>query len=303
MLKAQSCVLNTQEKKSNEKEPEMDIGSMENHRERENGSLVYPVYSRRSGGLSVGINLYPNRKVCTFDCAYCEIFPFLSDNNFSLALMETDLLETLKEAKEQGIPVRDICFSGNGEPTQSPDFPAALDLAFRIRDKEAPGAEMVLITNGTGLVYESIFELLSGAANRSAGQEGENSGLRIWLKLDAGTSAWYKVMSRSLISHELLIESIRSFAKRAPITLQTMICIVNEEAPSPVEAKAWEALVCDISMSAMDLRAVQIYGKARPAPEDPLATALPVEFLEARAESLRAVLASAGKDVPVRVYP
>ena len=281
----------------------MNIGSLENHRERENGSLVYPVNSRRSGGLSVGINLYPNRKVCSFDCAYCEIFPFLNDCSFNLALMETDLVITLRDAKKEGIPVRDICFSGNGEPTQSPDFPAALELAFRIRDKEAPGAEMVLITNGTGLMYENISELLCDAANKPIGRTGIDKSLKIWLKLDAGTPAWFKAMSRSLISHESLVESIRSFAKRAPVILQTMICIVNDEAPSPVEAKAWEALVCDISQSAMDLRAVQIYGKARPAPEDPLAAALPAEFLEARAESLRAVLASAGKDVPVKVYP
>ena len=281
----------------------MDISSIKDRRKREEGIIVYPVYSRRSGGLSVGINLFPDRKVCSFDCPYCEIFPFLNDNSFSLALMETALLETLKEAKEQGNSVRDICFSGNGEPTQSPDFPAALDLAFRIRDKEAPDAEVVLISNGIGLMYENIFELLCEAANRRTGQEGEDSGLRIWLKLDAGTPAWHKTMSRSLISHESLVESIRAFAKRAPVILQTMICIVSEEAPSPVEAKAWEALAVDIALSAMNLRAVQIYGKARPAPEDPLAAALPAEFLEARAESLRAVLASAALDIPVKVYP
>ena len=35
-------------------------------------TYVYPVISRRSGGLSIGINLNPD-KVCNFDCVYCEV--------------------------------------------------------------------------------------------------------------------------------------------------------------------------------------------------------------------------------------
>jgi histidinol dehydrogenase len=56
---------------------------VENHRSREAGCLVYPVYSRRSRGLSLGINLFPDRKVCSFDCPYCEVFPFETGFRFS----------------------------------------------------------------------------------------------------------------------------------------------------------------------------------------------------------------------------
>ena len=34
--------------------------------------FVYPVLSRRAGGLSVGINLNPD-KICNFDCIYCQV--------------------------------------------------------------------------------------------------------------------------------------------------------------------------------------------------------------------------------------
>ena len=34
--------------------------------------FVYPVLSRRSGGLSIGVNLNPD-KVCNFDCIYCQV--------------------------------------------------------------------------------------------------------------------------------------------------------------------------------------------------------------------------------------
>ena len=34
--------------------------------------FVYPVLSRRSQGLSIGVNLNPD-KVCNFDCIYCQV--------------------------------------------------------------------------------------------------------------------------------------------------------------------------------------------------------------------------------------
>jgi len=250
---------------------------------------VYPVYSRRSGGLSVGINLFPDRKTCTFDCPYCEVFPFAGAQAFSLSLMENALADALAGARRQGIPVRDICFSGNGEPTISPHFPAALEAAFRA----AVNIDLVLITNGTGLLRDETFELLCRAGER---------GLRIWLKLDAGTPLWYQAMARCNIPFEQLTAKIRAFVKRAPVTLQTMICAVNGEPPPAEDARAWESLATELACSAAELREVQIYGKARPAPEDPLASALPAAFLEERAASLRAVLTAAGKETPVKVY-
>ena len=273
----------------------MKIGAVERHRDREKGSLIYPVYSRRSCGLSVGINLFPDRKLCSFDCPYCEVFPFEARHSFSLPLMETALIEALSDAKEHNITVRDICFSGNGEPTLSSHFPDTLESAFLIRDREAPGVDMVLISNGTGLLDGKIFELLHQAAVK-------DNGLRIWLKLDAGTPGWYKAMNRSSVSYDLLLEKIRAFVKCTPVTLQTMICAVDGLSPPADEEKAWITLVKELALSAAELRGVQVYGKARPAPEDPLAAALPVAFLDERAVSLRAALASAGKDVAVRVY-
>src|SRR5262245_3540055 len=38
----------------------------------EENRFVYPVLSRRSAGISVGVNLNPD-KVCNFDCIYCQV--------------------------------------------------------------------------------------------------------------------------------------------------------------------------------------------------------------------------------------
>jgi histidinol dehydrogenase len=285
------------------------IAPIENHRRREKGVLVYPVYSRRSGGLSVGINLFPDKKYCPFDCPYCEVFPFSTNAIFSLQQMEEDLRAAIAAAQEQNVPVKDICFSGNGEPSLSPDFPAALKLADRVRHEMVPSAELVLITNGAGLLQSEIFSLLRDAAAPSA--EGGSCALNIWLKLDAGTPRWYQKINRTAIPFEQLIAKIKEFAASAPVTIQTMLCAVDGEGPSDEEARAWETLTLELAAIAAEaggIRKVQIYGKARPAPEDPKAQALSVEYLEKRATSLMQALAvsdvSTGIFVPlVEVYP
>lgn len=272
----------------------------ENHRGREKGVLVYPVYSRRSGGLSVGINLFPAKKCCPFDCPYCEVFPFTTNAVFSAEQMEEDLRMAIAGAFERNEQVRDICFSGNGEPSLSIDFPEALERAGRIRGELVPSAELVLITNGAGLLDSRIFSLLREAAAGSLA-------LDIWLKLDAGTPLWYGKMNRAAIPFEEITAKIKEFAACAPVTLQTMLCAVDGEGPPPEEDDAWEKLVLELAScgwtaitgaSAADrkgvgIRKVQIYGKARPSPEDPKAEALPPERLEERAASLRRALALA----------
>jgi histidinol dehydrogenase len=218
--------------------------------------------------------------------------------------METDLRDVIKRSNEQRVLVKDICFSGNGEPTMSPHFSAALESAARIRDTSAPGAALVLITNGTGLLDESIFTLLKNAATGK-------QALAIWLKLDAGTSEWYKKMDRSAVPYNELIAKIKEFVTLAPLTIQTMLCAIDGKAPPPGEVQAWETLVLELvktSARGPGIRSFQLYGKARPAPEDPLAESLPASYLEERAASLRTALTGAGlkkgsgETIPVEVF-
>ena len=276
----------------------INITPINNHREREKGVLVYPVYSRRSGGLSVGINLFPDQKSCPFDCPYCEVFPFSSNAVFSLEQMESDLRFAIASAQKQNVPVRDICFSGNGEPSLSPFFPDALKLAGTIRGQMAASSELVVITNGAGLFQPEVFSLLAQAAASPA--------FNIWLKLDAGTFGWYQKMNRTSISFEKLIAKIKEFASLAPFTIQTMLCAIDGEPPPLEEAQAWEALVCELAEIAASgnsaIRKVQIYGKARCAPEDPMASSLPAGCLDERAASLRRVFAEKGVTTPVQIY-
>ncbi|MDR1566617.1 MAG: hypothetical protein LBS48_04950 [Treponema sp.] len=273
----------------------MIITPVENHRQREEGAVIYPVYSRRSGGLSVGVNLFPDKKRCNFDCPYCEVFPFEQDVSFAIEIMKSGLERALTGVGAPNTAVKDICFSGNGEPTLSPCFPAALEAAALIRQARVPQAKLVVITNGTGLLCGETFDLLREAALGP-------TALDIWLKLDAGTGSWYKAIDRSAVPFERLTGKIRDFARAAPATIQTMLCAVNQSPPPEEEAAAWLSLALELA-GTRNIRKFQIYGKARSAPLDPLASALPVAFLEERAAVLREALKTAGLTVAVEVYP
>src|SRR5271170_3641494 len=98
---------------------------------------VYAVVSRRSKGVSIGINLNPD-KVCNFDCVYCQV-----DRKTPPLVREVDLQRLLQELEDTidlvqsgglfemdrfaGTPaelrrLNDIAFSGDGEPTTCPQF-------------------------------------------------------------------------------------------------------------------------------------------------------------------------------------
>src|SRR5688500_14609174 len=65
----------------------------------EENRFVYPVLSRRSAGISIGVNLNPD-KICNFDCIYCQVDRReQSDTRFvETAQLLEELEETLKLA-------------------------------------------------------------------------------------------------------------------------------------------------------------------------------------------------------------
>src|SRR5262245_35647356 len=63
--------------------------------------FVYVVLSPRARGLSIGVNLNPD-KYCNFDCAYCEVNRSepSKDKQLDVDVMAAELIETLKFAQE-----------------------------------------------------------------------------------------------------------------------------------------------------------------------------------------------------------
>ena len=127
-----------------------------------------PVHSRRLG-ISLGINLLPaDRKVCSFDCIYCECGAAHSSPANGAKLPTADevrgrLREVLIEMRDRGERPDVMTFAGNGEPTLHPEFNRIMRDVVALRDEYAPTAKVAVLSNATTLTREDVVEALSMA--------------------------------------------------------------------------------------------------------------------------------------------
>ncbi len=130
-------------------------------------SIVFgPVRSRRLG-VSLGINLLPvDRKVCSYNCIYCECGwtsgagGIRSSALPSRASVHEALRIKLAEMKELGTAPDVITYAGNGEPTLHPDFAAIIDDSVALRNEYFPQARISVLSNGSTLHRRTVREAL-----------------------------------------------------------------------------------------------------------------------------------------------
>jgi len=130
-----------------------------------NEIIFGPVKSRRLG-VSLGINLLPaERKICNFNCIYCEC-GWTGDSGKNLSnlpsrrevykALESKLL--LMKEKKQHPDV--ITYAGNGEPTLHPEFPGIIDDSIELRNKYFPDARIAVLSNATAIRNPEVREAL-----------------------------------------------------------------------------------------------------------------------------------------------
>ena len=121
--------------------------------------------SRRLG-VSLGINLPPvNKKICSFDCIYCEcgLNGELGDKKGQLPTrqeVKKALNTKLQEMQKDGLVPDVITFAGNGEPTMHPDFAGIIDDTISIRDKQCAKARIAVLSNASRIDRKEVFEAL-----------------------------------------------------------------------------------------------------------------------------------------------
>lgn len=255
---------------------------------------VYPVISRRSGGLSIGVNLNPD-KACNFDCIYCQVDRTTPPRvrTVDLARLAEELETLLRHALDGSLfasprfaatppemrRVRDIAFSGDGEPTASPVFAEAVELAARLRrDLSLHDTKLVLITDACYLTRPAVAR---GLAVMDA-----NNG-EIWAKLDAGTEDYYRLINRPNVPLATLLDNILAAARARPLVIQSLWMNVAGQPPSDAEIGAFVTRLRDILAAGGKIKLVQVYTVARP-PADPSVTALSPAQLTAIANRVRA---------------
>jgi wyosine [tRNA(Phe)-imidazoG37] synthetase (radical SAM superfamily) len=256
----------------------------------------YPVISRRSRGLSLGVNLNPD-KVCNFDCVYCEVDrtvpPKRRDLDLSSLERELGLLLDLATSGEiYQIPpfdsarpeqrrLNDIAFSGDGEPTTAREFAEAVARVAHLKAQRGLDlVKLVLITDSSRL---QAPEVVKGLETLMANQ-GE-----VWAKLDAGTERFHREVCRSQVPFERILENLLATARRWPILIQTLFLDWRGQGPSEAELEAYCSRLEHILAQGGQLRGIQLYTVARPTPE-PEARPLQRLELDAIAASLRSRL-------------
>lgn len=258
--------------------------------------FVYVVRSRRSGGLSVGINLDP-QQTCNFDCVYCEVVDrraiarHVGRPPIAAAEVVAELSEVLTSLGDGTEAPRDIGFAGDGEASTFPGFLPLARGVFDARDTAGlAGIPVILITNGSGLGRAEMRDAHDLFAAR---------GGLFWIKLDAGTEPFYRAVCRTAVPFERILGNLAEAARRHPVVVQSMFFRSDElGAPSPAEIEAWSGRLAEVVRGGGALAAVQVYTVARETMEEgvhPLSAAA----LEGIALAARAALPG----VPVAVFP
>jgi wyosine [tRNA(Phe)-imidazoG37] synthetase (radical SAM superfamily) len=130
-----------------------------------NEIIFGPVKSRRLG-MSLGINLLPTKKkICNFDCIYCECgwtrdIEITVNRPPSREEVYNALDIKLTELKKNNHPPDVITYAGNGEPTLHPDFPGIIDDSITLRDKYFPESRIAVLSNATTISNPIIKEAL-----------------------------------------------------------------------------------------------------------------------------------------------
>lgn len=206
------------------------LSTTEHSRDVAGLKYVYPVISRRAGGLSIGINFNTNN-ACNWHCIYCQV-PDLQRGaapmpDFNLLEQELgffldqvlhgDFYDRFDVPEHQRV-IKDIAISGNGEPTSLPKFDNAVELIARIASKKGvfPDSHFVLITNGS-LIHQAKVQAGLKQLNNFKGE--------VWFKLDSATQQGRKKINQSLESNQTVIEHLKISSSLCRTKLQT--CLLN----------------------------------------------------------------------------
>lgn len=249
-------------------------------------TYVYPVVSRRARGVSIGVNLNPDN-TCNFRCIYCQVPGLVAGNGpaINLGQLRSELTHQLNDVlhgnfmvervPEEHRRLNDVAFSGNGEPTTSPDFAAAVDVVLEVMaETELLGKiKLVLISNGSRTDRSDVEPAL-----RKLGEHGGE----LWFKLDSATLAGAQLVNSSSAPLAARVERLKRVSAVCPTLVQTCFFQLDGAPPPDVEVDAYVHLLSELVTEQIPLRGVLLYGLARPShqPEAPRLSMLESAWFE-----------------------
>ena len=253
--------------------------------------FVYAVVSARARGLSVGVNMNPDKN-CNFNCVYCEVHRNGEvREQLDVDLMAAELRKTLAMVRagrlrerpwyhslpDELLQLRHVALSGDGEPTLSPRFAEALQAVVHVRALGGfPFFKLVLITNATGLDLPHVQE---GLKYFTMSDE-------IWAKLDGGTQAYVNKVNCSDIPLEKVLSNLLLMGRQRPIVIQSLFPAIDGEEPPLEEIEQYARRLLELKDAGADISLVQIYSATRPSANSQCGH-LPLRVLSRIAQTVR----------------
>lgn len=254
--------------------------------------FVYIVVSPRAGGLSVGVNMNPD-KLCNFDCLYCEVDRGTPGAHAVLEVdtMAAELEQTIHYAQSnrlfehptigslprEFLQLRHVALSGHGEPTLCPNFVQAVHAIVHLRALgRVPYFKLVLITNGTGLDSAAVQ---SGLKYFTPTDE-------IWIKLDAGTQEFMDFVNRPKVPLEKVLQNIQLVGRQRPIVIQSLFASFDNKEPVLEQIEQYAQRLRELKIAGAQISLIQVYSATRPA-RNPQCRHLPLKSLSRIAQVLR----------------
>ncbi len=256
--------------------------------------FVYTVISPRARGLSIGINMNPD-KHCNFDCVYCEVDrqQVAPERDLDVAVMATELEKTLllvesalirercayRSVSNELLQLRHVALSGDGEPTFCPNFAEAVEAVIHVRARKPFGFfKLVLITNATGIDLPPVQQSLKFFTPED----------EVWVKLDVGTQEYMDKINRSEVSLEKVMSNILLVAHQRPVVIQSLFTRIDNDEPPVAEIDEYINRLQELKNGGARISLVQIYSATRPVFHGGCGH-LPLKFLSAIRHRIKAI--------------
>jgi pyruvate-formate lyase-activating enzyme len=228
-------------------------------------TYVYPVISRRAGGVSVGINLNTNN-ACNWGCLYCQVENLQRGGPLPIDLdaLEQELAGFLDwalngdfmaaQVPDGARQLVDVAFSGNGEPTTASEFPLVIPRVESVLGKFGLLGKLPvrLITNGS-MMHRPQVQAAIAHLGKISGE--------VWFKLDRGDATEASVVNDVPTDMAKVQRNLAQCAALAPTWVQTCWFALDGVVPNAAARAAY----CDfIHQFSGVVKGVHLYGLARP---------------------------------------
>jgi len=256
--------------------------------------FVYVVVSSRARGLSIGVNMNPNKR-CDFDCVYCEVNRAVParEQVFDVDAMAAELKKTIvfvragrlrerpwyRAMPDELLQLRHVTLSGDGEPTLAPNFAEVLEEVIHVRAlTNSSFFKLVLITNSIGLDLPAVQVGLKHFTKLD----------EVWAKLDGGTQAYLNRVNKPDVPLEKILSNILLTARQRPVVIQSLFPAIHGEEPPLEEIDQYANRLLELKNAGAQISLVQIYSATRPTTHSECGH-LPLKSLSRIAQTVRSV--------------